>query len=160
MPHPLAESGVDSRGRLRQMRLKVFAFTQRERDLWMGWNWNQRSCYTLMPKKVCVMCFFLPQVHRHKAQAQFPSFNRVARVSLFCFFVLFKKKKMSQCKKQVGWPPPRFAQLTLDIYVLLRVITGCQVFFFFSFHDLLHCQVHRRVMLFWQEDTWTGFMQA
>lgn len=35
-----------------------------------------------MPKKVSVMCFFLPQVHGHKAQAQFPSFNRAARASL------------------------------------------------------------------------------
>lgn len=82
----------------------------------MKLNWNQRSCYSLMPKKVCVMCFFLPQVHRHKAQAQFPSFNRAARNSLFvCLFVLFFFKKMSQCKKQVGWPPPRFQQLTSDI---------------------------------------------
>lgn len=29
-----------------------------------------------MPKKVCVMCFFLPQVHRRKAQAQFPLFQQ------------------------------------------------------------------------------------
>lgn len=63
--------------------------SHRGRDLWIGMklNWNQRSCYSLMPKKVCVMCFFLPQVHRHKAQAQFPSFNRVARISLFVPFL-------------------------------------------------------------------------
>lgn len=80
----------------------------------MKLNWNQRSCYSLMPKKVCVMCFFLPQVHRHKAQAQFPSFNRAARISLFVCLSFFLK--MSQCEKQLGWPPPRFQQLTSDIY--------------------------------------------
>lgn len=80
----------------------------------MKLNWNQRSCYSLMPKKVCVMCFFLPQVHRHKAQAQFPSFNRAARISLFVCLSFFLK--MSQCEKQVGWPLPRFQQLTSDIY--------------------------------------------
>lgn len=72
--HPFAESGAISS----QMWPKVFAFTQRERlVIGMKRNWNQRLCYSLMPKKVRVMCFFLPQVHRHKAQAQFPSFNRV-----------------------------------------------------------------------------------
>lgn len=80
-------------------------------------NWNQRSWYSLMPKKVCVMCFFLPQVHRRKAQAQFPSFNRVARISLSFF------KKMSQCKKQVGWPPLTCEQLTLDIRVKNRILS-------------------------------------
>lgn len=49
-----------------------------------GWSGTERrrSCDSLMPEKVCVMCFFfLPLVHRRKAQAQFPSLNRAARVS-------------------------------------------------------------------------------
>lgn len=44
----------------------------------------------MMPKKASVMCFFLPQVHRRKAQAQFPSFNRVACLEILSFvFFLF-----------------------------------------------------------------------
>lgn len=107
-------------GRYSRTWLKVFAFAQKFVN-GMERNWNQRTWYSLMPKKVYMMCF-LPRVHRRKAQAQFPSFNRVARNSLsFFFFLLW----MSQCKKQVGWPPQTCEQLTLDI----RVVTGyCVVF--------------------------------
>lgn len=88
---PFVESGAASRGCYGPMWRKVFAFTQ-GRNSWMGWIRTETRDHDT-PKKVCVMCFFLPQVHRRKAQAQFPSFNRVAHISL------------SQCKKQVGWPP-------------------------------------------------------
>lgn len=107
-----------------------------------------------MPKKVWVMCFFLPQVHRRKAQAQFPSFNRVARFSFFCvfffflsFFVLFKK--MSQCKKQVGWPPARFEQLTLDVCVFICEVWKYQsCCCFSSFSSVLGRQEGSRCSLF------------
>lgn len=107
-----------------------------------------------MPKKVWVMCFFLPQVHRRKAQAQFPSFNRVARFRFFLcifffksFFVLFKK--MSQCKKQVGWPPARFEQLTLDVCVFICEVWKYQsCCCFSSFSSVLGRQEGSRCSLF------------
>lgn len=100
MTHPFAESAVDSRRSYSQMWLKVFAFAQRETFVnRMKRNWNQRSCYSLMPKKVCVMCFFLPQVHWHKAQAQFPSFNRAARICLFFFVSFFKNAPVQETSR-------------------------------------------------------------
>lgn len=50
-----------------------------------------------MPKKVSAMCFFLPQVHGHKAQ--FPSSNRAARASLS---FSYKNKGPSARSKQGG----------------------------------------------------------
>lgn len=103
---------------------------------------KSETMYSLMSKKVCVMCFFLPQVHRHKAQAQFPSFNRVARICLlFCPFFLFFFLKMSQCKKQVGWSPPRFDQCPFCVKGY-NIVLSC---FFYNF---LLCQSGWRMMLF------------
>lgn len=72
-----------------------------------------------MPKKVCVMCFFLPQVHRRKAQAQFPlcqqSGSRWAVPSPVFLFLLFSILfKTSRHKKRVGWTPLTCTQSTWD----------------------------------------------
>ena len=106
-----------------------------------------------MPKKVCVMCFFLPQVHRHKAQAQFPSFNRVARISLS-----FVKNVPVQETSRVTTAGDQAADIghLRHMFCVTEKSYGKMLS---CLYHCLHCQSGREMMLFGQEETWMEFMQ-
>lgn len=124
------------------------------KDLW--WNTTEiRDHNTHWCQRKSGWCAFschkcIDVRHRHSS----PLSTEWLALGFFVYFYFFKSffvlfKKMSQCKKQVGWPPARFEQLTLDVCVFICEVWKYQsCCCFSSFSSVLGWQEGSRCSLF------------
>lgn len=93
------------------------------KDLW--WNTTEiRDHNTHWCQRKSGWCAFschkcIDVRHRHSSPLSTEWLALVFLCIFFYYLFLSFLKKMSQCKKQVGWPPARFEQLTLDVCVFI-----------------------------------------